>query len=160
MGSVGVVALAGCFVLVGLLTGAFFVYRIYQGVASSRWPSVPGELTSSRLKEVVYEGTDAGGGADRAGALVVDFEYRYSVAGQTYEGSRVTYSDHVNKTVGAVRKLQERYRGKRSIQVFYKPGNPSDSVLVPGLSIFNFTPLITSALFVLAGLFVLSLGSR
>ena len=52
-------------------------------------------------------------------------------------------------------RLQERYRGKSQIQVYYDPDRPAESVLIPGLNIFNFTPLITSALFVLAGLLVI-----
>ena len=35
------------------------------------------------------------------------------------------------------------------------PNRPSESVLIPGLNIFNFTPLITSSLFILVGIFVI-----
>jgi len=52
--------------------------------------------------------------------------------------------------------MQENYTGKRSIMVYYDPMKPEDSVLVPGTSLYNFTPLITSFLFVAAGVFVLA----
>ena len=143
-----------CFVLVGVCTGGFFCYRIFQASASHRWPFVIGELESTDLKEVVYRGRDAGGGPDEAAAWVIDFSYRYSVAKQKYRGSRVTYSDGINKTMRALRKLQDRYQGKSRIQVYYNPKNPKQSLLVPGLSLFNFTPLITSALFIAAGVFI------
>jgi len=68
----------------------------------------------------------------------------------------VTYSDGINKTSRALKKLQEKYRGKSQVQVYHNPNNPNQSVLVPGLNIFNFTPLITSSLFILAGLFIFS----
>ena len=134
----------------------FFIYRIYQGVASSSWPFVIGEPESADLKEVIFKGREVEGGVDSASAWVVNFRYSYSVADRKHVGSRVTYSDGINKTSRALRKLQEKYQGKSLIQVYYNPDNPRQSVLVPGLSIFNFTPLITSALFILAGLFIYS----
>ena len=149
-----IVVIGSCFVLVGVLTGAFFCYRIFQGTTCTRWPFVIGELESTDLREVIYKGREVGGGADEASAWVVNFKYSYTVADRKYEGSRVTYSDGINKTMRALRKLQDKYQGKPQIQVYYNPKNPNQSVLVPGLSIFNFTPLITSALFILAGVFI------
>jgi hypothetical protein len=149
-----IVVIGSCFVLVGVLTGAFFSYRIFQGTTSLQWPFVIGELESTDLKEVIYRGGDASGGADEASAWVVNFKYSYTVANKKYYGSRVTYSDGINKTMRALRKLQDKYHGKSQIQVYYNPKNPNHSVLVPGLSVFNFTPLITSSLFILAGVFI------
>ena len=90
----------------------------------------------------------------RLRAWVVNFRYRYNVDDTPYVGTRVTYSDGINKTMRALRTLQSKYQGATQIQVFYNPKKPSQSVLVPGLSIFNFTPLITSSLFVLVGVFM------
>ncbi len=149
-----IVVIGSCFIFVGFATGIFFCYRIFQGTTSTRWPFVIGELESAELKEVIYKGRDAGGGADEASAWVVNFRYRYTVANRKYDGSRVTYSDGINKTMRALRKLQDKYQGKSQIQVYYNLKNPKQSVLVPGLSIFNFTPLITSTLFILAGVFI------
>ncbi len=145
---------AGVFILIGLLTGAFFCYRIFQAASSKQWPFVLGELESSGLREAVYRGREHDGTLDQASAWVVNFSYSYSVAGTTYHGRRVTFSDGINKTMHALRKLQDKYQGKSQIQVYYHPNNPGQSLLVPGLSIFNFTPLITSALFILAGVFI------
>jgi hypothetical protein len=154
MNNILIVVMGSCFVFVGVSTGIFFCYRIFQGTTSTRWPFVIGELESNELKEVIYRGREAGGGADEASAWVVNYKYRYTVANRKYDGSRVTYSDGINKTMRALRKLQEKYKGKSQMQVYYNPKNPKQSVLVPGLSIFNLTPLITSTLFILAGVFV------
>ena len=67
----------------------------------------------------------------------------------------LVYNSRISKTAGSLKKLQKRYRGKSQIQVYYDPVRPGESVLVPGLNIFNFTLLITSALFVLADLFII-----
>jgi len=115
---------------------------------------VIGEPGSADLKEAVYRGRQVVGGSDEASAWVVNFKYRYTVADRKYQGKRVTYSDGINKTMRALRKLQDKYQGKSQIQVYYNPKNLDQSLLVPGLSIFNFTPLITSALFIFAGVFI------
>jgi hypothetical protein len=156
MENTNVLIVGSCFVLVGVVTATFFVYRIFQGVASSQWPFVIGELESTDLKEIIYKGRDNYGTADQASAWVVNFRYSYSVLDKKYDGSRVTYSDGINKTSRALHRLQKKYQGKSLIQVYYNPKNPNESVLIPGLSIFNFTPLITSVLFILAGLFIYS----
>lgn len=143
-----------CFILVGISSGAFFCYRIFQAAKSNRWPFVFGELESTDLREAVYRGRQFGGGPDEASAWVVNFKYSYTVADKKYQGTRVTYSDGINKTIRALRRLQDKYRGKSQIQVYYNPKNPGQSLLVPGLSIYNFTPLVTSSLFVLAGVFI------
>ena len=148
------IVIGGCFVAVGLGTGAFFCLRIYQAFVSRGWPFAIGELESTELKLVVYRGREVGGGADEASAMVVDFRYRYRIGDREYRGQRVTFSDGINKTMRALRKLQDAYQGKSEIRVYYNPSKPSQSVLVPGPNLFNFTPLITSALFVAAGVFI------
>ena len=146
--------LGSCFVLVGVLTGAFFCYRIYLAGSSQRWPFVLGDLESADLREAVYRGREVGGGADQASAWRVDFKYSYTVADTKYQGTRVTFSDSVNKTMRSLRALQNHYRGRSQVKVYYNPKNPAQSLLLPGLSVFNFTPLITSALFIAAGVFI------
>ena len=149
-------SMASAFLLVGLATGGFFCYRILQAYRSNQWPWVLGELESAELKQVLYNGREVDGSADLASAMVVNFAYRYRVKSHDYRGRRVTFSDSVNKTMGPLEKLRDRYQGKSQIKVYYNPRQPEQSVLVPGLSIFNFTPLITSVLFVLAGVFISS----
>ena len=154
MDNILIVSMASCFILVGVATGTFFCIRITQAAKSNSWPWVVGELESAALRDVVYRGREVDGSADQASARVVNFRYRYRVKDEHYQGSRVTFSDSVNKTSGALQKLQNQYQGKSQIKVFYRPDQPQQSVLIPGLSVFNFTPLITSALFIAAGLFI------
>ena len=109
MESTIIVVIGSCFILVGVSTGAFFCYRIYQGATSKRWPFVIGDLESRNLKEVIYRGAESGGGFDSASAWVVNFRYSYTVADKAYAGKRVTYSDGINKTTRALKKLQQKY---------------------------------------------------
>ena len=154
MENTSILLIGCCFILVGIAFSTFLVLKISKALTSTKWPYVFGELDSADLRQVVYRSRDSDG-ADEASALVVNFKYRYSVEGVDYNRYRVTYSDGINKTVGSLKRLQERYRGKNQIQVYYDPNRPGESVLIPGLNIFNFTPLITSCLFILVGIFVI-----
>ena len=148
---------ASGFILVGVISAGFLLVNIRRARASQRWPKVSGELESDALRRVVYRGTDSNGTADQASALLVDFRYRYSVHGKEYHGHRVSFSDGINKTSGALKQLQQRFRNKPMIRVYYNPADPADSVLVPGVSIYNFTPLITSGLFLAVGIYLLNM---
>ncbi|HHH36808.1 MAG TPA: DUF3592 domain-containing protein [Gammaproteobacteria bacterium] len=149
-----IIALAVVFLLVGTMTALFFLSRARQAVASRFWPVTRGTLISNDARLVVYEGGNSDSTMTRVSALMVDFRYTYDVKGKRYEGSRVTFSDHVNKFEKSIRKLQKQYQGSDSIKVYYNPEKPEESVLVPGASIYNFTPLITSALFIAVGIFL------
>jgi len=151
------IIIGSVFILLGILMSFYLLLKLAQAYKSKYWPSVVGDLQSAELRRAVYRGIDADGTADQASANVVDFEYVYSVHGRSYTGKRVTFSDAVNKTSGSLRKIQELYQGKDQIVVYYNPANPQNSVLIPGPDLYNFTPLITSLLFILAGLFLMTL---
>ncbi len=138
------------FLLVGTGFTFFVLSRAVKALGSRKWPRVAAELESARLREVVTEVVRH----DHAKAVVVDFSYRYQVDGRTYSGSRVTFSDYVNKTGAALKKLQRQYQTHRLIFVYYNPADPADSVLIPGASIYNFTPLLTGIGFLAAGAFL------
>lgn len=158
MGKEIIFLVASVFLLVGLATTALLLLKIRKALACKNWPSVSGDLLSAELRLVVYQGVDGQSISDQASALVVDFRYRYEVGGEVYTGERVTFSDGVNKRPGAVRKLQQRYAGKERVTVFYNPQKPKEAVLVPGVSLYNFTPLITSCLFMVVAAFMFNYG--
>ena len=149
--------IGGAFIGVGFLVFILLLKALLKAKVSRLWPMVTGELLDADLKLAVYKGVDSDGTTDQASALNVDFTYSYRVKGQQYTGRRVTFSDRVNKTPGSLKKLLKRYQGKSSIVVYYNPEKPQESVLVPGVSLYNLTPFITAILFLLAGLYIFNL---
>ncbi len=145
------------FLLVGIITSAIFLLKIMKAFASANWPRVKGELLSTALRTVVFKGREADGTPDYASAAVADFKYEYEVDGVKYSGSKVTFSDNVSKPLSSLRKLQKLYKGQNNIWVYYNPQKPGESVLIPGVNIFNFTPLITSFLFLAAGIYLMNM---
>lgn len=144
------------FSTIGIVAAILIGSKILKAVASKSWPTVRGQVTSTDLRTVRYSGHDYDGTADSAQAVVTDFAYDYKVSGESYTGKRVSFSDFVNKTGGALQALQQEFREQAEVDVHYNPRNPADSVLKPGAGIYNFTPLITAGLFLAAGIFLLS----
>ena len=152
-----IAVVGGAFVAVGVVVGLLLCRKILIAISSKQWPRVAGELHSTDLKTVRYSSREVDGTADLAQAVVTDFRYSYEVDGIRYEGHRVTFADFVNKTGGSLKTLQQRFRDQVHLEVYYNPRSPAESVLVPGVSVYNFTPLITAALFIAAGIFILGL---
>ncbi len=149
------ILIGSIFIFIGAGSAVFLAWRIRRALASRSWPWVLGELESTGLREIKV-GASQQSRRHHGVGTVIAFRYRYTVDGREYTGSRVSWSDFVTKSGGALRRLQEHYAGKRGIMVYYNPASPQDSVLLPGVSLYNFTPLVTSLLFVAAGIFVLA----
>jgi len=143
-------------VAVGALMGLFVCRRLIHAMRSSSWLSVEGELISAGLVQTHYRGIRAGGGSDVETLNFTDFSYCYRVDQQTYGGKRVTFSDHVNKSRRSLKRLQAKYQGQKRVAVYYDPADPSQSVLIPGAGVYNFTSFITPGLLIIAGYFLMT----
>lgn len=151
------ITVGAAFIAMGVLVAFILLRKVSRAMQSKRWPGVMGEILSAGTKRVEFSGVQERGGRDSAAAAVVDFRYRYVVDGEAYEGTRVTFSDFVNKTSGSLEKLQAQFARAGAVTVYYNPADPADGVLVPGTSVYNFTPLVTALLFVGAGCYVMTL---
>ena len=150
--------IGGIFIILGVVTSLIFLSKALEAIKTIKWPSVNGNLNSTELKTIVYQGVYEGGTRDGAVATVTNFQYSYSVDGTDYVGGRATMSDFVNKTGNYLITLQEKYKGRSYITVYYNPNNPSKSVLITGPSLYNFTPLITTIGFILMGAYICNLS--
>ena len=124
----GKVASGLLFVVIGAAF-AFFGFRSYQlGIQSKGWPATNGSVIQS---EVVKRTRTTGTGANRRKVVehIPEVAYSYSVDGQPYRSSRITF--------GAINKLNAgktvaRYPKGKRIKVFYNPQKPDQAVLAPG----------------------------
>jgi len=132
------------FLALGLVVFGFLARSLRRAQRSRAWPHVEGRLDQASLKRV--ESLEAAGQGGHA-ATQVDYVYVYTVDGTEHRGTRVTFSDSMVKTGGALRDLQERLR-VGSVPVYYDPANPSESALIPGPTLYNYTPFITAFLLI------------
>ena len=116
-----------------------FVY-VWQAFASRTWPSVKGIIKMSEMST----SSDHDGG--RRYQFVV--EYDYSVSGMAYTNNFYSYKPTYNAAQSrGARELVEKYPLESEVDVFYNPGNPKKSVLLPGFNFLCYMPILAGLIF-------------
>lgn len=110
--------------LAALVMCGFGVYYTIIELQTSRWPSVEGRVTATRIAEI--PGKDDWGGTD----IQPEVTYAYSVKGVDYESERfgphLSFADMSRPC--ARRKIAE-YPVGSEVDVYYDPQDPSSAVL-------------------------------
>ena len=140
-------------ILIGLLIfifgGIFMGWNQYDEVKdlrlSKQWPVTQGRVQTSELG---WDSNDAGGEYSSKFARI---SYSYSVGSQIYQGN---ISTRAMIFTSRVNRLSEKYPEGSQITVYYHPGNPSISIVEPGLDI-NLSEMIFSLVFILLGFWAL-----
>jgi len=120
-----------CFVaFFGVFIAIVVTVKLRQVRAASRWPSVQGEILTSRAsakKVTTHHATDDEGADKTEKRNFARITYRYVVGGKTYVCSRLSIGEDLgNDDVAG--KL-ERYPKGRMVEVFYDPAKPGKAVL-------------------------------
>ncbi len=140
------------FIFFGLLLGVLLLRQVVRARRSRTWPSVWGELDMIGWRKRTFRDPRTG---HRTSMGRIDVRYRYTVDGQDYTGTRMTFSDNIAKTRRRLDALVSEHRNSRLVKVYYNPQHPADSVLLPGTSRYNYTPFITVGLFIVIGVTLL-----
>jgi len=98
-------------------------------IGTRNWEPADGIVENS------YVSTSTGGEGGTTYCLHVD--YRYTVDGRTYSGDRISYSAD-NSCNSWSANSDEDYPEGKEITVYYDPSNPSESVILSGLSGVDF----------------------
>ena len=116
------IAFVLCAIACGLILAGRLTVR--RGADSEAWPAVDGVVLDSAIAAVRDEGRQ------RFRPVV---RYRYEVAGQRYEGSRIQSAAHQGfRKYTRARRMLDRYRSGSAIKVHYDPSRPGMAVLQPG----------------------------
>jgi hypothetical protein len=121
-----------------------FGQDILRGLRSRSWPTAEGRINDARIQ--AHQSSDEDGTSTTYGAAV---HYSYNVSGQEFQSTRRTFTDARTSSSKRAQRILERYPQGSSVTVYYRPDNPSMSVLEPGVGWFSYIV----AIFVL-GLFV------
>jgi len=146
-------------ILIFIGTGiiAFLSFLAIRAAKSTSWNTAPGVLLKKGTKLIVSK--DQGRfSVDKNTvnwkSLHIDVEYAYQVDGVEYVSKRVTFCDMVNKPISSLDKILNEYLASDKVTVYYNPLKHSDSVLLPGVKLWNFTPMITGLIFIASGVFI------
>jgi hypothetical protein len=137
---------AEIFFVLGVLLAAFFVWQLVKGVRARKWPTTEGRVLESQVtKETSY---DDGSSSTTYGAEIT---YRYEVDGEEYSGKRRSFADYRSSNRRRAVKIVARYAPGAVIMVYYRPDQPDESVLEPGMSAGFFLFLILPLTFMAIG---------
>ena len=141
-----VIAFVRCAMACGLILAGRLTLR--RGAETKAWPAVEGVVLDSAIA------ADRNGGRQRFRPTV---RYRYEVAGQRYEGSRIQWAAKEGfRKYTRARRMLDRYRSGTAIKVHYDPSRPGMAVLQPGDAIAVLRPAYvvasTAAVFTLFSL--------
>ncbi len=98
-------------------------------IGTRNWESADGIVENS----YVSTSTDGEGGT----TYCLHVDYQYTVDGRVYDGNRISYSADNSCNSWSANSDDDYPEGKK-ITVYYDPSNPSESVLLSGLSGIDF----------------------
>mgnify|MGYP000506393548 CR=1 FL=1 len=145
------------FIILGAVVSILAIINIVKGIRSNDWPSVEGKLLSignHSIKGVLSERI-LGDEAYLMAGTKIKLSYKYNVEGIDYQGKRFSFADTTIRSASALRLILDEYQNNKTVNIYFQPENPSNSVLQRGIAISNFTALIPSLLFIALGVIVL-----
>jgi hypothetical protein len=130
------ITITAVFVIAALTMDVIIPWMLYQGAASSSWPT-----TDARLESVEWK--------RRKRKRRLRVRYTYKVEGKSYSATRVTWGLNTSASVSRT------YEEGDTASVAYNPSNPSSAVLEPGIKWYDFILLLLPLAFTaIAGVFV------
>ncbi|ADI02888.1 DUF3592 domain-containing protein [Syntrophothermus lipocalidus] len=130
--------------LAGIAVTIWGARIVYQALASLSWPSCPGRVVSSQVKDISHEPRDGP-------SYWAEVVYRYTVDGKEYTSENVFFGQYSSGSPGPARRLVDRYPAGKEVTVHYAPDNPALAVLEIGFSWAAFAVLLIGIIFTAVG---------
>lgn len=125
--------------IVGLafIIGAWFAYTNFskpmaeEAKSSESWPSVPGLITNSEVRQSVDN--------DGKTMYAAQINYDFMVDNKTYSGNSIslTSGNTTTSSIRSVKKDLQKYPVGAEVTVYYDPELPNHAVLKPGADTFT-----------------------
>lgn len=142
-GTIIVVGLGLLFVAIGAGVGFYIGKPILDNArASESWPTAPGRITESELERYRDDGKTM------YTALVV---YEYSVGNQQWEGDSVWFGQYSSSSRSEINRTVTQYPVGRTVDVYYQPDDPANSVLQPGATTSSYIVFSIGMVFLAIG---------
>lgn len=106
-----------------------------EGVASSDWPFVNGQVVSVEIgqsKSRRSRKNRTRKSHARVKTYRAEVVYRFEVDNKPYEGTRIGVADSYNSDRDVAEAQLRKYPKGAAVRVFYSPSNPEQSMLAPG----------------------------
>lgn len=117
------------FLGMGTIVTAMGIHGLISAGESVHWPTAQGEITTSTIE--ARRETDR---RDRPGTTYrAQVRYQFFVDRQRFEGDLVAYGDYGSSDRGHAERITRRYPQGKIVTVYYRPGQPNDALLEPGI---------------------------
>lgn len=155
-----IVGIFGLIFIATLGGGGYLLARnvpmILEGWQSRAWPSAVGTVRESAA---VSKPIIASARRGTVGTHVVALRYEFVVSGQTFSGTRQSLDDvGIIKTEEWAQSEARSMPAGSSVRVFYDAGDPSRSLLTPGLPISSLISSVMGLLLIATGLALIAVG--
>lgn len=127
------------FVIMGLITTLAGLKFLSDAKSNSSWPVTEGVIIKSERNS---ERSSDGDYHDYP-----DIKYLFEVEGEEYTGFQIS-TGNFNRPI---EEYLQKYPVGKKVTVYYKPGNPSNCYLEPGVSWQSYMGLILGILLLVAG---------
>jgi hypothetical protein len=143
------------FAAAGVTVLIFGMAQINKAKASAHWPSVAGVIKFSEIRSetrtrtdstssrqdrngnggvTINIGTDSDRNTRTETTHYADIGYAYAVDGAAFNETRVNFGSNGSGSWAKVQDVVDRYPVGKTVDVFYNPAKPSESVLEPGMT--------------------------
>lgn len=112
--------------------GLFFLWGFTlfrRSRATAAWPAIQGWIMQSTVTTQFSQGSEDSPDTYSYSPSVV---YQYTVNGQTYQGTRITYVGQGYDSPAKAQAALAPYPAGQPVNVSFNPVKPHESVLVPG----------------------------
>jgi hypothetical protein len=117
------------FILAGAGVFSWGVQNLARARESVDWPKAPGRILSSRV--LVSKSTDSDGYSSISYSARV--EYEFFVQRRKFTGTRIAYGDYGSSSRSRHEEIVERYPEGGQVEVSYRPSQPEECLLEPGV---------------------------
>lgn len=129
-----------------------WVQNLQMARSSKSWPAVQGVVVSSNVVRVL-DSTDKKGKRHYSYKGLV--KYSYSVEGQNYLSSRISFGDYSTSSPDHAERIVANYPEGKKVRVYYDPNFPVHAVLERSAGFGNFIRVLIGFLFLLGGIVLL-----
>lgn len=127
----------------------WIAFDFVRQARSTHYPTVPGTITRSEVRMLRT------GGRTHTSYPSYELRFAYAVDGRPYEGKRLRF--YTGSATAEPGQQARHLRVNDTVPVFYRPADPTDAILQPGVNGADVLALMYPALFNVLALFLWSL---
>ena len=126
MGKIVPRVMSWTFILFGAAISTWGVQNLLRARESLDWPKASGQIVSSHVS------TDRSKESDGV-SYRARIEYEFLVKQRKFTGTRIAYGDYGSSFRSVHEEIAKRYSKGKTVEVFYRPSDPKECLLEPGV---------------------------